>query len=222
MKRSQINAAIKEAREIFKRHGLHLPPFADWTPEQWKSKGPEADEIRKGGLGWDICEFGLEQFEKYGLLLFTVRNGWLGGPKCYAEKLMLSKPNQLTMMHFHFQKMEDIICRAGGKLGIRLYGSTPEEGLSDQPFEVSLDGVRRTCTPGEIVTLSPGESITLPPRLYHEFWAEGEPAVIGEVSSVNDDKVDNRFLQPLSRFAAIEEDEPPFRLLCNEYPPAAS
>ena len=31
---------------------------------------------------------------------------------------------------------------------------------------------------------------------------------------------DNRFLNPLGRFPTIEEDEAPYRLLCNEYPPA--
>ena len=221
MKRSQINTEIKEAMALFRQRGFCLPPFAGWIPEEWKAKGPEADEIRQAGLGWDLTDFGLGEYDKYGLLLFTVRNGWLGGPKPYAEKLMVVKPGQVTVMHFHFQKMEDIINRAGGRLLIRLYGATPEEGLSDQPLEASLDGVRRSCSPGEVVALSPGESITLPPRLYHEFWGEGEPVIVGEVSSVNDDRIDNRFLRPLGRFPKIEEDEPPFRLLCTEYPPAA-
>ena len=34
---------------------------------------------------------------------------------------------------------------------------------------------------------------------------------------VNDDTRDNRFLEPLGRFPAIEEDEEPLYLLCNEY-----
>ena len=41
-----------------------------------------------------------------------------------------------------------------------------------------------------------------------------------EVSQCNDDNTDNRFNPPVGRFPAIEEDEPPYRLLCNEYPPA--
>ncbi len=40
----------------------------------------------------------------------------------------------------------------------------------------------------------------------------------GEVSQCNDDNTDNRFNPPVGRFPAIEEDEPPYRLLCNEYP----
>ena len=40
------------------------------------------------------------------------------------------------------------------------------------------------------------------------------------VPMCNDDNTDNRFLKPLGRFPTIEEDEAPYRLLCNEYPAA--
>ena len=36
----------------------------------------------------------------------------------------------------------------------------------------------------------------------------------------NDDANDNRFYEELGRFPKIEEDEEPYRLLCNEYPPS--
>jgi len=39
-------------------------------------------------------------------------------------------------------------------------------------------------------------------------------------SEVNDDNTDNRFYDPLGRFPAIEEDDPPLYLLCDEYPKA--
>ncbi len=68
--------------------------------------------------------------------------------------------------------------------------------------------------------LKPGESICLTQRVYHKFWAENGRALLGEVSRVNDDQRDNRFLEPLGRFPAIEEDEPPQYLLCSEYPKA--
>ncbi len=48
----------------------------------------------------------------------------------------------------------------------------------------------------------------------------GGDVLIGEVSQCNDDNTDNRFEPPVGRFPAIEEDEKPYRLLCNEYPPA--
>ena len=46
------------------------------------------------------------------------------------------------------------------------------------------------------------------------------PVLIGEVSQCNDDNTDNRFYEPIGRFPTIEEDEAPYRLLCNEYPAA--
>ena len=65
-------------------------------------------------------------------------------------------------------------------------------------------------------------SISIQPRMYHDFEVEeGTGAVLlGEVSQVNDDNADNRFNPPVGRFPEIEEDEPPYRLLCNEYPKA--
>lgn len=44
--------------------------------------------------------------------------------------------------------------------------------------------------------------------------------LIGEVSQSNDDNTDNRFEKDMGRFPTIEEDEAPYRLLCNEYPAA--
>lgn len=41
--------------------------------------------------------------------------------------------------------------------------------------------------------------------------------IAGEVSKVNDDNTDNYFLEPVARFADIEENEPPLHPLCNEY-----
>lgn len=41
MKRSEINAIMREADAFMKAHGFHLPPFAYWTPEDWRSKGEE-------------------------------------------------------------------------------------------------------------------------------------------------------------------------------------
>jgi D-lyxose ketol-isomerase len=41
--------------------------------------------------------------------------------------------------------------------------------------------------------------------------------LVGEVSRVNDDQVDNRFYEPVGRFPTVEEDEPPLYLLMNDY-----
>ena len=87
---------------------------------------------------------------------------------------------------------------------------------------VHLDGRAVTVPAGTQVRLTPGMSISIQPRLYHDFDVEPGtgPVVIGEVSQCNDDNTDNRFEPPVGRFPTIEEDEPPYRLLCNEYPPA--
>jgi D-lyxose ketol-isomerase len=226
MNRSEINKYICEAKELLGKAGFNLPPFAFWSPQDLKSKGHEADEIRENALGWDITDFGCGQFEKCGLLLFTIRNGNYQNPsrypKKYAEKIMIVKPDQVTPMHFHWHKREDIINRSGGNLVLELYKSSEDEQLSDESFSVSIDGVEKQCHPGQLITLSPGESICLEPYIYHTFYGEkGKGAVIvGEVSDVNDDVKDNRFLKPLGRFPTIEEDEEPIHFLCMEYPSA--
>lgn len=226
MKRSEVNRRIRDAIEFFHQHQFVLPPFAYWTPDQWRTKGVEADAIRRNGLGWDLTDFGSGDFDRIGLLLFTLRNGSQSDPdqdKPYAEKIMVVQEEQVTPMHFHWSKVEDIINRGGGRLQIELYNATDNEELDrERPVVVYMDGVRYTFPPGHVVTLSPGESITLTRRLYHKFWGEKGfgRVLVGEVSSVNDDNSDNRFLEPAGRFPAVEEDEPVAYLLCTEYPSA--
>lgn len=222
MKRSKINAIIREADAFINDHHFHLPPFAYWTPEDWASKGPEAREIVEHKLGWDITDFGRGDYDNYGLFLFTVRNGSLedlkaGKGKVYAEKLMIVGVDQLTPMHFHWTKTEDIINRGGGNLAIQVYNATDDEKLADTDVTVSMDGVERTVKAGTTLELTPGESITLLPYCYHTFYGRGETVLVGEVSTVNDDDDDNCFLEPIGRFPDVEEDEPPLYLLVNDY-----
>jgi D-lyxose ketol-isomerase len=222
MKRSEVNAIIRRAETFIRQHGFHLPPFAYWTPQDWVTLGPEVVEILYTHLGWDVTDFGQGDFNKTGLTLFTLRNGqpenWATGKgKLYAEKLMVVEDHQVTPYHFHWKKMEDIINRGGGRLVIELYNSTPDELQANTPVTVVIDGNRRTLPAGGRVSLSPGESITLHPLTYHQFWAEGGRTLVGEVSTVNDDSQDNRFLEQTARFPGIEEDEEPYYLLCTDY-----
>ena len=53
MKRSEVNAALRELEAMVSKCGFQLPPFCHLTPEQWKSCGHEYDEIRDNMLGWD-------------------------------------------------------------------------------------------------------------------------------------------------------------------------
>lgn len=227
MKRSEINGYIREAKKLFETISFKLPPYAFWTPAQWHAKGHEADEIRDNALGWDITDYGEGCYEKTGLLLFTIRNGNYARreryPKGYAEKVMVIKEKQVCPMHFHWNKREDIINRGGGNLVLELYRADEHDQLSGIGFTVSVDGVRRQCMAGEKVILTPGESICLEPYIYHRFY--GEPGkgtvIVGEVSDVNDDENDNRFLVELKRFPRIIEDEEVLHYLCTEYPEAA-
>lgn len=222
MKRSEINRILLASSEFIHSRGFYLPPFAAWSPQDWQNKGPEVSEIVENHLGWDITDFGSGDFEKTGLFLFTLRNGnpenWntLRG-KLYAEKILIVREGQVTPMHFHWKKSEDIINRGGGDLLIQIYNATDEEGLADDPISVSIDAIRYNLPAGDVVCLKPGESITLPPRLYHKFWGENGWVLVGEVSMVNDDEQDNRFLDALGRFPQIEEDEAPIHLLCTDY-----
>jgi len=221
MKRSQINALIENAKKFFSDHSFVLPPWAFWSPEAWKGKESVCSEIRDNMLGWDLTDFGSGDFDGLGLLLFTIRNGNMARDrKPYAEKIMLVQENQVTPMHFHWNKMEDIINRGGGNLMIQLYLATADDQLSDESFTVKTDGMVREVKGGDIVTLTPGESITLEQRVYHKFW--GEPGkgtvLVGEVSQVNDDTSDNRFHEKMGRFPEIEEDEAPLHLLVSDYP----
>ena len=115
--------------------------------------------------------------------------------------------------------MEDIINRGGGNLVTQVWNSDKDENKLDTPVTVSIDGRRCRVNAGEEIVLCPGESITIEPEIYHCFWGEeGKGTVLlGEVSSVNDDTIDNRFYKELPRFPAIVEDENPVHLLITEY-----
>jgi D-lyxose ketol-isomerase len=223
MKRSEINALIDAAVSLLHEHQIRLPPFAYWTPSDWECKGAECDEIRKCKLGWDITDFGSSEFDRIGLVVFTVRNGHHRlAPytrKTYAEKILIVRENQHTPMHHHSRKAEDIICRGGGNLFCQVFNKAGDGGLADTEVEVSLDGVHHRVEAGHIFVLTPGTSITLTPFLYHEFWAElgTGTSLAWEVSSVNDDDSDNVFLRKVGRFPEIDEDVPATHKLCTEY-----
>jgi D-lyxose ketol-isomerase len=223
MKRSEVNRYIAEAAAFFATHHFALPPFASWTPEEWRHLGDDAIELRTRHLGWDVTDFNSGNFEARGLTLFTLRNGHSSQPKPanpYAEKIMHVRDHQLTPFHYHAVKIEDIINRGSAQIGqlvVQLYASTKDGQFADTPVTIFCDGIAQHVEPGGTVTLSPGESITLPPFLYHAFHAVAGDALIGEVSSTNDDATDNYFYEPLGRYPQIHEDEPPLRLLCTEY-----
>lgn len=223
MKRSEINQVIKDMEKLIAEHGFEIPPFLKWTPEEWQEKGAEYQEIRDNMLGWDITDYGLGNFAKLGFALITLRNGNLKNEKytkTYAEKLLMLREGQHSPMHFHWNKMEDIINRGGGTVLIKVYNSTPDGDLADTDVTVNSDGREFVVKAGTQIELKPGESITIYPYMYHDFDVKPGTGdvLLGEVSMCNDDNTDNRFYEAMGRFPKIEEDEAPYRLLCNEYP----
>lgn len=224
MKRSEVNEIMRQADDFIRSFGFVLPPFAYWSPQEMMDRRPEIGGIVGARLGWDVTDFGQGAFEERGLFLFTVRNGSeedlrRGSGMCYAEKIMISRRDQISPMHRHVVKAEDIINRGGATLALKLFNSDADGELDRQSeVVVATDGVLRRQEAGAILRLQPGESVTLMPGNWHGFWAEGGDVLIGEVSTVNNDLTDNIYAEPLGRFAEIEEDEEPLHLLVADYP----
>lgn len=223
MKRSQVNSSILWAIELLKKNHFFLPDFAYWKADEWRSKKDKTEIIKKVMLGWDVTDYGLNQYEKIGGVLFTIRNGDQKDPGTgvpYAEKCLMFQDGQGLPTHFHFSKTEDIINRGGGVLALKLYNALPDYEIDyTNDVVVYMDGIRNVVRPGEVVKVYPGNSISLTPYMYHNFWAlEGHGELVaGEVSSVNDDNEDNHFYENLPRFGVIDEDEPMLYPLVAEY-----
>ncbi len=226
MKRSRINEIIREGDAFIRSFGYRLPPFA-WHSPGWMKQNREAiDGIVASRLGWDVTDYGQGRFDELGLFLFTVRNGrhpdlGKGRGMLYAEKIMISRREQISPMHRHVIKAEDIIHRGGddgARLVLELFMPDAEGGIdADAEVRVPVDGVVRTLPAGGLLALKEGESVTLLPGVWHAFWGEGGDVLIGEVSTVNDDLTDNIFRDPIGRFADIEEDQEPLHLLVSDY-----
>ncbi len=222
MKRSEINQILRESDAFIRSFGYLLPPFAYFTPERMLSE--EVAEIRARGMGWDITDYGQGNFADMGLFLFTVRNGHLADLKqgrgmLYAEKIMISRKQQISPMHRHNLKAEDIINRGGGKLVLELFASDESGAIDrDATVTVPVDGITRRFEAGGRLALEPGESVTLLPGVWHAFWGEDTDVLVGEVSTVNDDQSDNVFAQDIPRFTKVQEDEKPLHLLVSDYP----
>ncbi len=223
MKRSAINDAIRFAEDMLARHSFALPPFARWTPQDWRARFGDASEIVRARLGWDITDYGQGDFAKIGLTLFSIRNGDAAALKkghgmLYAEKALIVLKDQVCPSHFHLSKTEDIINRGGGRLVLELVNTHPDHSPDEtSDVRVMTDGLMRTLPPRGKLSLGVGESVTLVPGLAHAFWAEDADVFVGEVSTVNDDETDNVFLDRVGRFPTIEEDVAPHRLIVGDY-----
>lgn len=189
MKRSEIQAAIRRASAAFDRNGWFLPPNAQW----------------------DVTDLGLGRFPQVGLVLVN-----LAEEPEYCEKLMYSMKDQVTPMHTHRMKKEDIICR-NGSLALEVWRDDPKRCAKGDPTVLKRNGVEFIAMSGLPFVISAGERVTIVPRVYHSFWGKDGDCVIGEVSTANDDANDNYFVNPeIGRFPEIVEDEPALLRLISE------
>jgi D-lyxose ketol-isomerase len=222
MRRSEINAQLRAALALFAGYRFALPPFSLWDQAAWQTEIETAHYCRSHQMGWDVTDFGSDDFARRGLVIFCMRNGLQSDPsgQPYAEKLLIVGEDQETPTHAHRVKMEDIIVRGGGNLMLEFQNMTAEGGLADTPVNIRVDGTSRSLQPGEPLRLTPGQSVTVTRNLWHRFYGEaGKGTVfVGEVSQVNDDLTDNYFFEELGRFAEIVEDEPVLYPLWNELP----
>ncbi|MBN8712192.1 MAG: D-lyxose/D-mannose family sugar isomerase, partial [Verrucomicrobia bacterium] len=132
MKRSAINHLIRSAQECFAAHHWALPSNARW----------------------DLTDFGLGDWKKYGLVLVN-----LAEEPEYCEKLMYAQQGMTTPSHAHKKKKEDIICR-WGKLAIKVWAKHPAQAgnglviipVNHEPIEFNS---------GAIIELEAGSRVTL-------------------------------------------------------------
>ena len=223
MKRSEVNSYVRWAEKFLADNNIRLPKLAYLSPAELTAMKDRLATVKKLELGWDITDFGSGKFDELGAVLYTVRNGLADDPKVgvpYCEKYILMKDGQRLPNHYHVFKSEDIINRAGGDIFVKLWNADPKTGkLLESDVHVWMDGVECVFRAGEEITVTKGNSITLSPYVSHIFGPKPGTGdcIVGEVSKVNDDHTDNYFVEPVSRFADIDEDEAPVHLLCNEY-----
>jgi D-lyxose ketol-isomerase len=212
MKRSEVNALLRDAETRFAAAGFALPPWARWSPAEWAAHPQAAGYCAARQIGWDVTDFGTGDFARRGLVLLCLRNGIVGrdDERSYAEKLLVVREGQEAPYHFHRFKMEDIISRGGGNVIVQVFDTDETGARLDLPVDARIDADVVRVAPGAPIVLRHGQSITLPPGQAHRLTAEPGtgPAVLGEVSRVNDDFTDNVFFDPVERFPPVEEDAP--------------
>jgi len=188
MKRSEINQLIRAAERRYRAQGWALPP----KPR------------------WDVTDFGLGAWREFGLVLVN-----LAEEPEYCEKLMYAQRGMTTPAHCHRRKKEDIICR-WGRLAVRVWAEPPAE-TGGQRFTLPVNAEPVEVASGAVLELEAGSRVTLVPGVYHEFYPLSEECIIGEVSTANDDRHDNFFVNPaIGRYPGIEEDEPAIARLVSE------
>lgn len=91
--------------------------------------------------------------------------------------------------------------------------------FADTDVAAKIDGKTVILPAGGKAILKPGQSISLAPGQYHQW--QGVPGtgdvILFEVSTTNDDNLDNRFYKNGKRIPTVEEDEEPMYLMFADY-----
>ena len=64
MRRSEINAILRDAEKFLKSRQFYLPEWATWDLQDWRSNKDKVGYIVERMLGWDITDFGSGDFLK--------------------------------------------------------------------------------------------------------------------------------------------------------------
>lgn len=122
------------------------------------------DVLKRNNLDWLLKfktslelshHYGFGKFEKVGMGMLTLIND------VYCKKYLILLPHQIHPEQWHNQKQETFVILGGDMI-------------------LFVDGVKRECNVGDIVTILPGQK--------HEMWGGINGAVIEEISTTHDPK----------------------------------
>ena len=135
-----------------------------------------------------------------------------------VEKYLILRSGQSLPLHCHRNTTKDIVNRSGNTLLAKLYQASDTGDLDKtQRLAVYVDGQERELAPGEIIALAVGESLTIVSGVYYELTASGADAIVCELELTQGGDEDIYFYMPIVVQAEIFEDEPPRRLLVQDY-----
>lgn len=149
-----------------------------------------ADELAAAGIvltpaereAIELADFGLGDFERQGLILFTYVN-----TDRYCAKELLLLPGQTCPQHRHPPvggdpgKQETFRCRRG-EVYLYLSGDPVPEPAATPPgehYDVFYE-----------IRLRAGDQCTIPPDTWHWFQAGRDGALVSEFSSTSRDELD--------------------------------
>ena len=150
MKRSAVNPGHRWAKDYLHKNNIHLPEYAYWPLETWKANVDKLDTVRKVMLGWDITDYGLNDFEHIGSVrspCATAASTTKTSACPSAEKYIIMRDGQRLTNHYHVAKTEDIINPAPAAcLRLYLWNVDPATGKMTDT-DVNASTWTACCTP---------------------------------------------------------------------------